>query len=298
MNARKNLVALAIAAVLGASPLVNLARAAETPQDAPAASAQGVPTAPGKAGAVQSASASDAAPDTAAGAAKDGSPAPIIRTVAEVRQAVQDIHAARLAIFEGLTDDAAKLVEDAVGNLDEAQASLAARGIPAAPSTGQAGRAGQAGKSDDQALAKADADGATPAGDAPSDYLPFDTSIALLEGFVPQPRHREALEQAGQKMQKGDQKGAAESLKLAEIDLSVTAAMIPAKSSLDHVRQAEKLIGQQKWHEANLALKAIEDSIVVGSWEYDGLPRQGVQGGDVSQQSGTPSADATAPRNG
>ena len=293
MNARKNLVALAVAAVLGTVPLVNLARAADAPQQAPAAASQADPATPD--GAMQSASAGDASKG-------DPSRTQIIRTVEEARQAVQDIHSARLAIFEGMTDDAAKLVKDAVTNLDDAQSSLASLGLPAVQGDRQ-DRADR-GKQD---VARAEPDAATPdaatgqgsgagGGDAPS-YLPFDTSISLLEGFVPQAEHQQALQRAGQKMQRGDQKGAADSLRLADIELSVSAAMIPAESSLDQVKRADELIGRQKWQEANLALKSVEDSIVVESWNYSGVPDQGVRA-DSPRQQDAPADAGTGGRNG
>ena len=297
---RRNLVALAVAAVLGTGPLADLAHAADAPQGAPATAGHADPAKSD--GGTRSASADDASRGDPA--QNDPSNTRIIRTVDEARQAVQDIHAARLAIFEGMTDDAAKLVKDAVTNLDDAQSSLASLGLPGVQvGTGDQGNPGNpAGQGQAQASAR-DVTGDRGAsgqggqggqGDVDGQgYLPFDTSISLFEGFVPQAEHQQALQQAGKQMQRGDQKGAADALHLADIELSVSAAMIPAKSSLDQVRQADELIGQQKWQEANLALKAVEDSIVVGSWDYSGVPDQGVQPGSAPQQ-GAP-ADAGAP---
>ena len=277
-SVRKNLVALAVAAVLGAGPLVNLAHAADAPQATPAASSQADPAKPVRG--MHGASAGDASMG-------EPSDQQIIRTVDEVRQAVQDIHAARLAIFEGMTDDAAKLVENAVTNLDDAQSSLASLGLTT-PRPGAGDQGGQAQKGDQGSEGNAGNAGGDGRG-----YLPFDTSISLLEGFVPQAEHQQALQQAGKQMQRGDQKGAADALKLADIELSVSAAMIPAKSSLDQVKRADELIGEQKWQEANLALKAVEDSIVVGSWDYSGVPDQGVRAGGPQQQ-GAPVDAGTA----
>ena len=41
---------------------------------------------------------------------------------------------------------------------------------------------------------------------------------------------------------------------------------------------AVKLMGEKKYYEANLALKAVEDSIIVERYDVDGVPVQGKKG--------------------
>ena len=45
-----------------------------------------------------------------------------------------------------------------------------------------------------------------------------------------------------------------------------------------HVRKAVALIGEQKFYEANLALKAVEDAVTVETYTAGALPTQGEAG--------------------
>jgi hypothetical protein len=44
------------------------------------------------------------------------------------------------------------------------------------------------------------------------------------------------------------------------------------------LKDAEKLIGEAKFHEANVALKAFEDGIVVRTFGLQEIPAQGASG--------------------
>ncbi|MCG6860682.1 MAG: YfdX family protein, partial [Chromatiaceae bacterium] len=66
---------------------------------------------------------------------------------------------------------------------------------------------------------------------------------------------------------------AIEALKLAEIDVAVTASMIPVKFAKEHIDQAAKLVGERKYYEANLALKAVDDEVVVQTFAIDAVPK-------------------------
>ncbi len=106
-------------------------------------------------------------------------------------------------------------------------------------------------------------------------YIPFDTSMALAEGFVPDEAKKAALIKANEHLAKGEKAHAVDALKLANIDVSVSAALIPAASSLKHVDDAVKLLSEKKYYEANLALKAVEDSVLVETYDINTLPAQG-----------------------
>ena len=249
----RSLVALALAAALGAGPLLTVAHAAE-PAKAPEATAGTT----AEAGAATQGVEGPTKEPTMQAATEQAHERPVVRTVDEAGLAMQEIHGARLALFDGATGHAEKLVKDAAKRLEEAQAGLGEHAMMP-----------------------------TKKGDATQTYVPFHTSFSLAEGFVPQELHKGALEQANRQLAEGDQKGAAESLRVANIDLWVSAAMIPAKSSLEHVQEAEKLIGEKKFHEANLALKAVEESVIVEAYSAHAVPVQGTGGG--ATHSGAPS---------
>ena len=283
MNARKKLVAIAIAAVIGSASFLSVARA-DAEQAAPAAAA----------------SSSAAPPAGDAGAVADTDGNAMLRTVDEAGKAVREVHRARIALFEGNTDAAAKLVSAATDNLGKARGSIAhsALMLPdrSASTRGDAKDISKDGaKSDNGAMAAAsskDGESGGEASGAHESWLPIETGVALAEGFVPAEQHQGALDQAGQQMSAGDQKAAVESLRLADIEVAVSAVVVPFESSLQHVEDAERLIGEQKYFEANLALKAVEDAITVETWNAAAIPVQGTA--QAMPGDGAPS-DATAP---
>jgi hypothetical protein len=103
--------------------------------------------------------------------------------------------------------------------------------------------------------------------------------MGLAEDFVPSQDNAATLQQASDHLAKGDQKQAAEVLKSANIDVTVTAAMVPVDRSMTRARDAMNLIRDGKYYEANLALKDIEDSILVEAYAVDAIPAQGTGNG-------------------
>jgi len=173
----------------------------------------------------------------------------IIKTVDEAYQGLRQVHAARVAIFNGETDVALQHVTAAEADFTAVEKTLDTHQIKAASASGEA--------------------------DA---YIPFDMQIGLAEGFVPSQEMTGKLQEANQLFQQGNHRNAVDVLRLANIDITVNAGLVPAKSSLARVQGAIKLIDDKKYYEANLALKALEDSVVFESYDADTLPVQGSNG--------------------
>jgi predicted negative regulator of RcsB-dependent stress response len=216
MKIRTSIVSLAAASMIAASPLamLNNAAAAATPS---------------------------AAQETV-----DTRDQAIIKTVDEAIQGLRQVHAARLAIFNGQTDDAIKYAAAAEQEFAAVEKASSTHEIMATSATGET--------------------------DA---YVPFDMSVGLAEGFVPSEEMAGSLREASQQFEQGNQKNAVEVLRLANIEITVNAGLLPAKSSLAHIQGAIKLLGEKKYYEANLALKALEDSVVFESYSADTIPAQG-----------------------
>ncbi|MEE4014824.1 YfdX family protein [Roseibium sp. FZY0029] len=191
-------------------------------------------------------SAATPAKDAVATATQSSEDNAILKTVDDAYKAVREVRAARIAIFNGQPDQATSFVTSAQKDFEAAQAAMDTYAIK---------------------------DKKTPKeGDS---YLPFDSSLSLAEGFVPTQDKQETLLKANEHLAKGESRKAAEILKLANVDVTVSAALVPAKTGLAHVSDAAKLIGEKKYYEANLALKAVEDSIVVENYSVDAVPAQG-----------------------
>ncbi|MCC6195174.1 MAG: YfdX family protein [Burkholderiales bacterium] len=184
--------------------------------------------------------------DAVAAASQKAKDDAMIKTVDEAYLAMREVQAARLAIFNGSPDQAQKFISQAKANMQLAQ-----------------------GKAKDFAI---NTQKQAASGDA---YIPIDTSLALSEGFKATKEKQAAIDKANQHLAKGEHKNAVEVLRLANIDLTESAALIPAKAVLSHINDAATLIGEKKYYEANLALKAAEDAVIVEAYSVDAIPVQG-----------------------
>lgn len=148
--------------------------------------------------------------------------------------AVQDVRMARLAIFQGVPDHAVKLTD--------AAAKLLA---------------------DDSADWKAFAAANKKAELIGDQYIAINGTIGISENFVATPEKQAAIKKANEQLTKGDKKGAIETLKLADIAVTQQLYLLPLKHAQKTVADVQKLLSEKKFYEANLALKAVEDSVIV-----------------------------------
>jgi len=170
-----------------------------------------------------------------------------LKILGEAYSAIREIHAARLAIFNGEPDQAKTFVKDAENDLKAVKSKMKDFAVDTAAPTKD--------------------------GDV---YVPFDSTLALSEGFVPTVEKQKTLDTANEHLSKGEHQEAIKALRLANIDVRMSAALIPASASLDHVKKAQSLIAHKKYYEGNLALKAVEDSIVIQSYDTESVPVQGI----------------------
>ena len=170
----------------------------------------------------------------------------MLKTADEALTAITDAHAARLALFENDIAAAKERIAHADAAFLDAEK-----------------------KFNDLTIGDTE---------MPSDakrYLPFDMSMALNENFTVTDESKEALEKANGLIQQGATDDAVEVLRLASVDVNVTGAFLPVVSTTDQLEQAKSLIDEGKYFDANLALKAIEDSVVIRSFSIDAIPQQG-----------------------
>lgn len=229
MNARAKLTVTALSALLSAGALVTAA---------PAFAAD----------AAKPATATATKPDAVASVSEKAKDEAMIKTVDEAYRAMREVQAARLAIFNGMPEQAVKFVGQAKADMQVAQ-----------------GRAKDFAVKTQKPAASGDA------------YIPIDTSLALSEGFKATKEKQAAIDKANQHLAKGEHKSAIEVLRLANVDLTESAALIPAKAVLSHITDAATLLGDKKYYEANLALKAAEDAVIVEAYSVDAIPAQGAK---------------------
>lgn len=93
------------------------------------------------------------------------------------------------------------------------------------------------------------------------DAIPIDGRIVLADNFVDTPSKKAHIDKANAHIAGGRSKDAIDELKLAEIDASYTRVLMPLQATVKQVNAASKLLGEKKFYEANLALKAAEDGL-------------------------------------
>jgi hypothetical protein len=109
-------------------------------------------------------------------------------------------------------------------------------------------------------------------------YVPFDAGLTVAESFVPSEEKMKHISQANEHLRKGEKKEAIEVLKLGDVDVAIAAKLIPVQLAKQRIDDAAKLVGEGKYYEANLALKSVEDAMVVETFAIDAVPKVKTKG--------------------
>lgn len=162
--------------------------------------------------------------------------------------AFNDLHLARIAIFDGKTDEAAKHITDAQASLGKAKTDSAvflkaesalrppAQATPKPPAT-------------------------TAKSTTPVAWIPIDADIELGETFQATPEKAAAVVSAKKGLEKGDSAKSLEAIKLASVDVNYTLAVAPLDQSVADVDEANTLMAKHDYYGASQSLKKAEDGI-------------------------------------
>ena len=172
--------------------------------------------------------------------------------------AIQDIRAARFAIFNGQTSAASALIEGAIVATTKAKSD--------APEFARTTSKSVDGKEVSSSSAEREAMS-----------VPVDGQLLVSDDFVMTPEKKAHIDKANTHLKNGERSKAIEELKLADIDVGYSVVWMPMTSALKHLDQAMKFDKDGKYYEANLALKAIEDSLVVDTVNSNEVPQAQVQ---------------------
>jgi hypothetical protein len=167
--------------------------------------------------------------------------------------AMRAIRAARVAIFNGEPKVAAKLLTIAQRDL-----RFALRDAPMFLTTMEA--------SVDGKVVAAGVDVAK------ENWIPIDGQVSLSDTFVASPENEKHIKKANEHFKNGDNKQAIEELRLASIDVKCTRVLMSLTKTMHSVAEAAKLVEEQKYYEANVALKAAEDGLVVDTTNVFAVP--------------------------
>lgn len=189
---------------------------------------------------------------------------------ADGARAYQDLTLARLAIFDGRAADARKYVDDADVGFNKAKGDDSV--FTQAEATLRTHVAQKNGSSDAKAGPDVSASNGSSSNDSSSNgtdvnksvaWLPVDGAISINEDFTAKPEKAKAVQDANKSLAQGDKKGAMEKLRLAEIDTSVTLAVVPLQQTIDDVNQAKQLIDSGKYYEGSQKLRAVQSATIV-----------------------------------
>ncbi|SAL03282.1 hypothetical protein AWB81_06372 [Caballeronia arationis] len=177
-------------------------------------------------------------------------------------QAFQQIELARIAIFNGHAFEAKKLVKAAQQSLKVA-------------------------KTDNTAFVKAENDrkaspsvAAAPNGVSnatrsahPTTWLPVGADVTITDDLSQSPSKSRAIASANEHLEKGKREAALDALKVAKINVAYTMELVPLKQTMTDVNNAASLLAQNKYYEANQALKQVVDSVRYDWVDLDAIPQ-------------------------
>jgi hypothetical protein len=193
-----------------------------------------------------------AAPATTEVTAKDkAAEKEFIKVSEETLKSMRNLNGARLAIFNGQPNRAKTYVDGAKTSIAAAVTDADKYALEVHP---------EHVKKEHQENMKKDR------------YVPFDAALTVANEFVPTKEKAAHIAKANEHLKNGEKKKAMEELKLGEIDVAVSASMVPVEFAKAHIDDAAKLIGEHKYYEANLALKAVDDAVVVETYAVDAVP--------------------------
>ena len=187
---------------------------------------------------------------------KNGLAKDLMKASSDGYSALRAIHLARIAIFNGETKRADEMLDKAKKDLDAATKDAQAYAADS--------KAADHGKKGDDKSAGDKTDSA--------DMITIDGELGIADTFVPSTEKKKHIDKANDHLKSGHSKEALEELRLGEVEVIYSRVMLPLETTKKRVADAEKLAGEHKYYEANLALKAAEDGIVIDSVDLLGTP--------------------------
>ncbi|EBT4809768.1 YfdX family protein [Salmonella enterica] len=161
-----------------------------------------------------------------------------VRAIDNIAQAgntaMQDVQLARIALFDGDTSGAKRLLNDAKRKINDDQTDWS-KYIKKNKKT------------------PIDGDG----------YVVINATMSVSEDYQASEAKNKAVRDANEKIKNGDKKGALEVLKLAGITVSESQVLMPLKATRNDIQKALDLFNEGKYYQSNLMLLSAEEGIIV-----------------------------------
>jgi hypothetical protein len=104
-------------------------------------------------------------------------------------------------------------------------------------------------------------------------YVPFSTGLIVAETLEPDKEKHEHIALDNKHRHKVESQKAMEALKVDEIGMAVSTELLPVKTAKSYIEDAAKLIGEGKYYQANLSLKAVQDSVITEIIDTNTIPK-------------------------
>ena len=198
---------------------------------------------------------------------------------ADGARAYNDLALTRLAIYDGRTADAKKLIDEADAAFGKAKTddsvfmkAIADLKSPDDATSDQTTSNDKTAANDKMATSDKGTDVADPNGakqensakqyasTTPIRWLPVDADMSVDEDFTANPAKAAAVADANKSLEKGDKAGAREKLKLADVAVTYVMAVVPLDQTLADVHQAAQLIDSGKYYEGSQMLRQVQAS--------------------------------------
>lgn len=161
-------------------------------------------------------------------ASKSGNAQPNLKLSQDGFSTMRAVRGARVAIFNGDVAAAKKLIDQA--GVDIAKV-----------------------KADEMTIHKA----------SPGNWVPIDGQLVVADNLVATPEKAAKIASGNKKLQEGKSAEAVQEFKLAEVDVGFSRLLMPMDATRRQISIASGLMTAQKFYEANMALKAAEDGLVL-----------------------------------
>lgn len=156
-------------------------------------------------------------------------------------EAMRNVRAARVALFNGDTEHAKAYVRQAQQALTKAA-------------------------TDEKAV------GTSRSGDP--NLISIDGQLVVGEGYIGSPDKAAHLNRGERHLKDGNTQEAIEQLKLTEEDIGYTRLLMPLKETRSHVEDADRMMQKGDYFDANLALKSAEEGLAVETVMLVEVPKQ------------------------
>ena len=106
----------------------------------------------------------------------------------------------------------------------------------------------------------------------PVSWLPVGADVTVVDDFAHSPVKSKAVASANEHLRKGQPGEAIDTLKVADVNVAYTMALVPMKQTMTDVDKASDLLAQGKYYQADQILKRVVDGVRYDQVDITAVP--------------------------